>query len=243
MTTAVASETAGQVALLGWARALLAATFIVALPLLVISTNVRVLVTDRDFILAGFRENRVGEVTGLDQRQLERVAEAFPAYFQAPPGRMDVQVELGGQQRQLFNEKELMHMEEVQGLVQLFFRLQVVAAILVAARVAYALLVERSPRMIGQEIAWSTGLVVAIVLLVGVFALVDFELLWLLFHRVAFRGELWMLDPRTDYLIMLFPEPFWYAGTLRLATATALTTLAVAVAGVVAWRLGPPVRT
>ncbi len=228
-----------QAELLGWARVLLAVAFVVSLPLLVVSTNLRSLVTDRDFLLAGFRENRVDQVTGLDQQQLERVADAFVAYFQAPPGRMDVQVEIRGQRRPLFNEREIVHMEDVQALIQLFLRLQVIAAVLVAARVAYMLFVERSPRAMGLEMLWSTGLVLALVGLVGVLSLVDFAELWTRFHQVAFRNDLWQLDPRTDYLIMLFPEPFWLTATMRFATSVALMTAVVAIVGFLSWRFGP----
>ncbi len=227
---------------LTWVRVVLAIVFVVSLPLLIVSTNLRGMVTDRQFLLAGFRDNDVGAVTRLDDRQLERVADAFVAYFQAPPGRMDVQVTIGGQQRPLFNEREIVHMEDVQALIQLFLRLQIITAGVVLARLAFMLLVERSPRAMGLEMLWSAGLVVVLVLLVGVLSFVDFTELWTRFHQVAFRNDLWLLDPRTDYLIMLFPEPFWFTATLRMATGTALMTAAVALIGFLVWRFGPPER-
>jgi integral membrane protein (TIGR01906 family) len=61
----------------------------------------------------------------------------------------------------------------------------------------------------------------------------DFDALWTRFHQIAFRNDLWQLDPSTDYLIMLFPEPFWFTATIRMATTVALQTVVVAVAGVV----------
>ena len=74
---------------------------------------------------------------------------------------------------------------------------------------------------------------VALVVLVGVLSLMDFDALWTHFHQIAFRNDLWQLDPSKDYLIMLFPEPFWFTATLRMATTVALQTLAIAVVGVV----------
>jgi integral membrane protein (TIGR01906 family) len=61
----------------------------------------------------------------------------------------------------------------------------------------------------------------------------DFDALWTRFHQIAFRNDLWQLDPTRDYLIMLFPEPFWFTATLRMATTVALQTVVVAVVGVV----------
>jgi hypothetical protein len=34
-----------------------------------------------------------------------------------------------------------------------------------------------------------------------------------------------MLDPRTDYLIMLYPEGFWLDATLRIAMLSAVEAL------------------
>jgi uncharacterized membrane protein len=55
--------------------------------------------------------------------------------------------------------------------------------------------------------------------------------LWTRFHQIAFRNGLWLLDPTRDYLIMLFPPPFWFAATIRMATSVALQTLLVAFLG------------
>lgn len=236
----VAPGLAPDAAVLPWLQVVLSVLFVVALPLLIVGTNLRLLVGDRQLILDGFRQNRVQEATGLDQDSLERVADAFVRYLgQDPPGRMDVQVEIQGIQRPLFNERELLHMEDVQALIHQFFRLQVIALVVVAARVAWAFLVERSGRTLGRDTLLSTGLVVCVVLAVGLLSAVDFSALWTRFHQVAFRNDLWVLDPRTDFLIMLFPQPAWLAYTLRMVTGTAGMTLAAAVAGFLAWRYTP----
>jgi integral membrane protein (TIGR01906 family) len=72
---------------------------------------------------------------------------------------------------------------------------------------------------------------VLLVALVGVLSLIDFTELWTRFHQIAFRNDLWQLDPTRDYLIMLFPEPFWYTATIRMAVTVALETVGVAVLG------------
>jgi integral membrane protein (TIGR01906 family) len=236
---AVASEVASGPDVLAWLRTLAAIAFVLAVPFLLIGANLRSLVSDRDFMLAGFRDNQVALTTGLDDRELARVADAFVQYFKVPPGRMDVQVTVGGQTRPLFNEREIEHMEDVQALIQLFFRLQVLAAVVMAARVVLALVVERSVVPLGRDMLLGAGLVVALVVLVGILAQIDFTELWIRFHEVAFRNDLWQLDPTSDYLIMLFPEPFWYACTIRMATGMALQTALLAAGGFLAWRFGP----
>jgi integral membrane protein (TIGR01906 family) len=218
--------------LFAWVRGLVSLAFVLLLPLLVISTSLRALVTDRDFMLRGFQDNQVAQTTGLDDTQLRRIADAFVAYFQGPPGQIQMQVTAFGQSRALFNDREVTHMEDVQALIQWFLRMQLVAAAVVVVRVAFGVVFDRSPGPIGREMLWSTGLMVALVVLVGVLSLLDFEALWTRFHQIAFRNDLWQLDPSSDYLIMLFPEPFWFTATIRMATTVALQTLLIAVVGI-----------
>jgi integral membrane protein (TIGR01906 family) len=217
--------------LLDWVRGLVSVAFVLLLPLLMIGTSLRGLVTDRDFMLSGFRDYDVAATTGLDDPQLQRIADAFVAYFQAPPGQIQMQVTAFGQPRPLFNDREIAHMEDVQALIQFFLRVQIVAAAVVAVRIGVAVVLDRGVVNLGRDMLLSTALMVALVVLVGVGSAIDFDALWTRFHQIAFRNDLWLLDPARDYLIMLFPEPFWYVATLRMATSVAIQTLIVALVG------------
>ena len=217
--------------LLDWVRGLVSLAFVLLLPLLIIGTSLRGLVTDRDFMLRGFEDNQVASTTGLDDSQLRRIADAFVAYFEGPPGQIQLQVTAFGQPRPLFNDREVAHMEDVQALIQFFLRMQVIAAAVVAIRLAVAVIFDRSAAPLGRDMLWTTGLMVALVVLVGVLSLLDFDALWIRFHQIAFRNDLWQLDPSSDYLIMLFPEPFWFAATIRMATSVALQAALVALLG------------
>ena len=42
------------------------------------------------------------------------------------------------------------------------------------------------------------------------------------FHFLSFTNDLWMLDPRNDYLIIMFPQQFFFEATVFIG---ALTTI------------------
>jgi integral membrane protein (TIGR01906 family) len=217
--------------LLDWVRGLVSIAFVLLLPMLIIGTSLRSLVTDRDFMLRGFRDYGVAATTGLDDPQLQRIADAFVAYFQGPPGQIQLQVTAFGRSRLLFNDREVAHMEDVQALIQFFLRMQVVAAAVVVMRILVAVFLDRGVVNLGRDMLISTALMVTLVVLVGIASAIDFDSLWTRFHQIAFRNDLWLLDPTQDYLIMLFPEPFWFAATIRMATSVAVQTLIVALVG------------
>ena len=225
--------------LLGALRVVSGLIFVVVVPLLLISSSVRMLVLDAGWYASAFVRHGGVAATGLSPDQLREVGQAFVDYFQSPPGRMDVQVEMGGERRPLFNEREIKHMEDVQHLVFLVFRVQELSA-------AYALFFVLVTLATGRETFWRTiaswtlagaALTLAIVAVLGVLTLVDFQSLFVRFHLISFTNDLWILDPRTDYLIRLMPLGFFIEATLRLAltTVAGAIVLGAAALGILRW--------
>ena len=54
-----------------------------------------------------------------------------------------------------------------------------------------------------------------------------FDQAWTTFHEIVFRNDLWKLNPATDRLIQMFPEPFWKDMTIVVGGLTAAEALAV----------------
>ena len=47
------------------------------------------------------------------------------------------------------------------------------------------------------------------IIILGVLILIDFTKYFTIFHEIFFSNDLWLLDPRTDLLIQMLPEPFF----------------------------------
>ena len=64
-----------------------------------------------------------------------------------------------------------------------------------------------------------------------IWALADFNGLFVTFHKVAFRNDGWLLNPKTDLLIRLMPTAFFVRlgirGLLRFAAVPAVMAAAV----------------
>lgn len=70
----------------------------------------------------------------------------------------------------------------------------------------------------------------AVVLVVGIAAAVAFEPVFLAFHYVVFPQGGFLFPPDSN-LIRLYPEPYWYAVTLRVGGAFVVMTFVIAVVG------------
>ena len=70
-----------------------------------------------------------------------------------------------------------------------------------------------------------------VVLIFGIWAAVNFNGLFVTFHKVAFRNDGWLLNPQTDLLIRLMPISFFVRlglrGLLRFAALPAVMAAAV----------------
>jgi len=85
--------------------------------------------------------------------------------------------------------------------------------------------------------AGATALGIAVVGL-GLLATVAFDALFELFHRLFFAGGTYLFDPRTERLVQLFPDAFWFETSVLLAGVIVLLVIAVRL--IARRRLGGP---
>jgi len=214
---------------------LAAACFIIALPVFLMTTNVRILASEVRFYERGFREYGAAEATGQPLAELDRAAREIIDYFENDATTLRIIVNENGEETSLFNPKETEHMKSVKGLMRLVFRVQEISLAFILSYVVATFLWtrERSLRNLAKLSLLGVAAGFVVVAFVGVFALSDFDELWRQFHLIAFTDNLWQLNPDTDHLIQMFPEPFWEEATyivavLTLAEAILVTAIAVA---------------
>ena len=211
--------------------------FVIAVPALLIAGSVAWAVNDAGLYARGFAKYDIAQRTGITEADLNRVGAELRQYFNSNVEPLSVRAAVYGMEREMFNRREVAHMRDVKGLVQGTYWVALLSGLLILAvagagfarrRWAYADTLARLLRDGGL-------LTLALVALVGIFALVGFDALFLLFHRISFANDLWQLNPRTDYLLLMFPIGFWFDATLRVAL-TAIAGALVCVAAGVGWR-------
>jgi len=117
----------------------------------------------------------------------------------------------GGEEFDLFNERELVHLQDVKSLIQLDYWVQrgFLAFIVICGFVLLLWLGSRWWILV-RGLFWGSLATLALMVVLALWAIFGFEQLFLLFHLVSFSNEFWILNPAKDYLIMLFPESFFY---------------------------------
>jgi integral membrane protein (TIGR01906 family) len=222
-------------------RAFAAIMIAAAVPLLLICGTVRWVTLSQTFYLSEFSKYRVGDVTRLGPDQLRGVAQAFGDYFQSPPGALDVTIELSSGRQALFNEREIAHMRDVQVLMHRVFQALALSIALLLLGMILALVTDRNDGLRAITLGQAGGGITTVLLvgLLGLASLVDFERLFLQFHFFSFTNDLWTFDPRTDRLIQLFPEGFFFDAATRIAASSVILGAVIAAISLGVQRLIP----
>ena len=206
--------------------------FILCLPMLPFTTSIAVVVNGLWLYEYGFEKYDISRSTGLAEVELDKAARGLISYFNSGEEFIDLTVTKDGEPFTLFNQREVAHLEDVKELIWLDYWVLLATGsyILLYAVASLCWLAEECRRRLATATTIGGGITLGLILAFGLAAVVDFQSFFLQFHLISFTNDLWLLDPTRDYLIMLFPQGFWYDATMIVALVTA--GLAVVVAGV-----------
>jgi integral membrane protein (TIGR01906 family) len=192
----------------------------VVLPVAMVLTSVRLLLTQAfvrfEYNVVGVPADRYG-FTKEDRLKYADIALEYLLNDAGIEFLGDLEFEDGAQ---VYNERELGHMEDVKVVTRATLRVWLISiAVAVLASVALA-------RFSGIAELWDalrSGSTITFVLmgLLGVGLVVGFSVIFVGFHQVFFDPDTWTF-PFEDTLIRLFPERFWQ---VAFGTIAALTLL------------------
>ncbi len=212
--------------------------FIVALPVFLITANIRFFAGEAWFYEHGFREHSVTETTGLSLPELDRSAGEIRDYFVNDARYLAVTVNEDGVPTPLYSEKEVLHMADVKRVMRVLFRVNEISLAIVLMTVAGRFLWAREGdlRRLARETLYGLALGAVFAGAIGVLALTGFDAAWTQFHEIVFTNDFWKLNPDTDRLIQMFPEEYWQESVIMLAVMVVTEGAALAiVAGGYLW--------
>ena len=184
-------------------------------PVLLFTSTICWEVNDLRLYEYGFDKYEISQTTGIDRLQLKSVAQHLIDYFDLKVNTAQIVVGKRDEEFNLFNERELVHLEDVRNLIQLDYWVQRGALLLLIICVLVLFFgFKVGWRIVVKVLSWGSLVTVGLMVVLALWALFGFERFFLLFHLVSFSNEYWMLDPARDYLIRLFPGGFFYDATL-----------------------------
>lgn len=219
---------------MGFVRSLATLLFIVAVPVALVTTNVRLLVNSPEFYDREFARQQATLRTGLPDTDVKRAGGAIRDYFNNSDNTLYVPLSIDGRETSFFNPRETAHMRDVKALVRGTYRVEEIAVLYALTYVVAVFIWAREDTLRGLagQVVTAALATAAFVLVAGAVALTGFDAAFERFHLVFFSNDLWRLNPATDRLIQMFPPEFWQEATIVLGVMTLVESVVLLGAGV-----------
>ncbi len=207
---------------MGLVRGLATLLFVLALPVALVTTNVRLTVNAPALYEYAFDRYDAEAATGIERGQLDRASADLRAYFNDGRATISTLVMVDGQEEPLYTPQEVAHLADVKDLFRLTFRVQELAVVYALAYVVgvFVWAREATLRSLATNVITSLLVGAGAVAGIGLFAFTGFESSWQQFHEIVFPNDFWLLNPASDHLIQMFPEEFWFDVTLLVGLMT-----------------------
>jgi len=172
------------------------------------------MITFSDWIYEfNWERNNISYKSNLGKDQLNSVSDQIKDYFKDDQEKIEISIQQPGETVfNLFNQKEINHMVDVKNLIQatlLFEKISLFFIFFSIVIISYKNGFKQLFNLIFNIVYKSLMLWSGIFLIILLGIIINFNATFILFHKILFRNDLWILDPRSDYLLIMFPERFF----------------------------------
>ncbi len=146
----------------------------------------------------------------MSQEDLDKSTDVLLGYLKDKYSSLDIEAKVEGITRQVFNDREKAHMVDVKDLYQNALTVRNICFIVYLLTFIYVCFSGNVKYLFSsyKKSLCIFGFIIGFILL---FCLIDFDGFWTNFHHIFFpSNDLWLLDPRTDILIMMVPSQFFF---------------------------------
>ena len=195
-------------------------------------------VTNENLMKQGFLQYSQTAHLNVSPTRYEDYAKAICDYLNGKTPLAQIANPETGEAEPAFSDKENMHMADVKGIVSLLKIVRWAGGGIVIG--ALLILYLKSRENMAQFLADAMGgfalsalflLLIATVL--TIWGAMNFDGLFVTFHKLSFSNDLWILNPNTDLLVALMPLSFfiWYAGEMMKAMLPVLGMMLLVIIG------------
>lgn len=173
---------------------------------------------DKSFYQKEYIQNNTMEDTGMNEEDLFETTDVLLDYLKDKRDDLVTIQEVNGVEREVFDERETLHMIDVKNLYQnaIIVRniLTVVGIICLVISIVLSKQEYASYLVAGYK--YGVSLLIIQIACILVYAATDFNTFWINFHELFFDNDLYLLDPNTEILINMVPEQFFYDLVMRI---------------------------
>ena len=164
-----------------------------------------------------YAKYNVTESLNMKMEDVMTVTDHMMDYLIGKEAELSIVTDVDGKTQDFFNEQDRLHMWDVQNLFIGGLRLRTGLLVIFAI-----LIVILGLRKINLKELLPKAYTIAFLVFLGILAFlglaftIDFTKCFTIFHEIFFTNDLWIFDPRYDYMIRMLPEGFFADMVLRI---------------------------
>ncbi len=173
---------------------------VISIFLILLVNSIELGAYNKQYYKWAFNKNDTEKVTGKSEEELLNISDDLILYLKSN-GNEEVL-------EKTFNEREVLHMIDVQNLFILARNIRIFSFVIFLICIIYFY---KSSKLKNMLRSIYLGLNFVYIFVIGLFALIytNFNKYFIIFHELLFDNDLWLLDPKTDLMIQMLPEPFF----------------------------------
>lgn len=187
----------------------------VVIPMAIILSATLYCAFDASWYAQTFSSQNTAKNLNVSPKDLSTLTDHLVNYMDGEILTLQTTVKIKDEEVAFYNPKELQHMMDVKKLLRDVKWIRLGAVGLALLLMLLLCLREGIVSVFKSFIVAGIGAAVFAGALL-ILTLNDFSNVFYTFHKMLFKNELWMLDPATDRLIQMLPEPFFTAMTYRI---------------------------
>lgn len=159
-----------------------------------------------------YETHQVTETTKMTVPDLMEVTGQLLDYVKDKEDHMVIESNIDGVFQEVFGDREKAHMIDVKNLYIGSRNAQWLSAILLLVFIGFGL--TKTKNMFAEtliRIRYVMPFLLGLMAVIGILFATDFNKYFTIFHELFFSNDLWLLDPKTDIMINMVPEVYFYS--------------------------------
>ena len=224
---------------MSWLRRLMGAAFSLSLLLVLFFTAFQGVVFNKSYIESEMKKLDIAKSVQMERTDLLELFWQMLDYLSDKRDNLVIEAPIGGEVREAFNDREKRHMVDVKKLFDSGFAIRNGSlAVLLGTAAAAAFWKGRRKefwRTYGKSLSIVFGAFFAAALAVIGLFMIDFNRYFTIFHLLFFDNDLWILDPATDLMINIVPEPFFYDTAMTIGLSFLIPAFCIFLGSILYW--------
>ncbi|NLN15455.1 MAG: TIGR01906 family membrane protein [Tissierellia bacterium] len=188
-------------------KKILSLILVISISLFFLAFSIEINSYNKNYYLRSYEKHGVYDVTKRSEEDLSVITNDIISYLKGHGGDELLTPH--------FNEREVLHMRDVQDLFNLARTIKYIS-FLVSLAIIFLFLYRKEYISLGRTLFYGPFFLYFLLILLAILASKDFTKYFTYFHLVFFDNDLWILDPRTDLMIQMLPEAFFMGMALRI---------------------------